>query len=492
MGLKQLTIKDLLLFSIGAYCHPKIVEWIVKNLNLLEDIIPTIMNLGAVCSKPLYHEELFDYYLQIIQILMKQVSLMKCADAKIHRSNLEKIKFTLEKEYSPTSRAQTKTENTLVVTPEVSTNMIPEDHRIYHALKSGDVYRFGVELKKDPSLMYMKARSTNFVFLNLFSLVACVNKQNVQYLELLDENGFKWDTLDDEGHTALARVVRNNDLAAVNYIVNSVGLRKPEVILFPENILYLACRVAKKDVFKTILEKYPKDLINQPNIAGETLIWICCEESNCDKAAKVGLLLEAGADINHQIVGENENKILHFMVNKDVSLDISTLKKILEHSATEIAPCDKMGNLPLHDAILEVAKGNGRGEDCQKLKALLDAYKLRNKNISGPFNKNLDFPFKFFENAMLPAEATPLLLAISQNNASGVTVAVRMLLEAKANPNRRGAPAKICDGIFSSYQYTPLQLAVEKGYFEVVRLLVESKADLSAKNKAGHDALRYS
>ncbi len=477
--------KDLLLFSIGAYCHPQIVEWIVKNLNLLEDIIPTIMNLGAVCSKPIY-EELFDYYLQIIQILMKQVSLMKSADAKIHQSNLEKIKLTLEKKHSPTSHAQTKTENTLVVTPEVSTEMIPEDHPIYHALKSGDVYRFGVELKKDPSLMYMKAKSTNFVFLNLFSLVACANKKNVQYLELLDENGFKWDTLDDEGHTALARVVRNNDLAAVNYIVNSVGLRKPEVILFPENILYLACRVAKKDVFKTILEKYPKDLINQPNIAGETLILICCEKSKCDKAAKVGMLLEAGADINHQIVSKNEDKILHCMVNKDVSLDISTLKKILEHSATEIAPCNKMGNLPLHNAILEVAKGNGRGEECQKLKALLDAYKLRNKN-PGQFNQNLDFPFKF--SLKNPIKATPLLLAISQNNATGVTVAVKMLLEAKANPNRRGALAKICDGIFSSYQYTPLQLAVEKGYFEVVRLLVESKADLSAKNKAGQDAL---
>ncbi len=488
-GTQIINNKNLLLCSIKVYCHPKIVEWLVKNLNLLEDIIPTIMNLGAVCSKPLHHEELFNYYLQIIEILMKQVSLMNCADAKIHRSNLEKIKFTLKKEYPPTSRTQIKTENTLIVTPEVSTKMIPEDHRIYQALKSGDVDRFGVELKKDPSLMYMKARSTNFDLINLFSLVACVNKQNVQYLELLDENGFKWDTLDDEGHTALARVVRKNDLAAVNYIVNSVGLRKPEVILFPENILYLACRVAKKDVFKTILEKYPKDLINQPNIADETLIWTCCKESNYDKAAKVGLLLEAGADINHQIADEKENKILHFIVNKDVHLDTSTLKKILEHPATEIAPRDKMGNLPLHDVIIEVAKGNGKGEDCQKLKALLDAYKLRNKNISAPFNKNLDFPFKFFENAMLPAEATPLLSAISQNNASGVTVAVRMLLEAKANPNRKGATPVICDGIFTSYQYTPLQLAIEKGYFEVVRLLVESKADLSAKNKAGHDAL---
>ena len=282
----------------------------------------------------------------------------------------------------------------------------------------------------DPNYIVENGRTSLF-----YTVSGKSGKSNVQFAQILLNNGADVNIQDDDGNTVLIIACKENKTEIVQLLLKNkadVNIQDDE----GDTALIIACENGYKDIVQLLLENKDTD-INKQNIDGNTALIMACYNKDI-----VQLLLENKADLNIQ--NETGNTALIYTCNNGYK-DI--VKLLLENKA---------------DVTIQNILGNT---------ALFYAFEKDHKEIVQLLVNSVKLELLLTKNVTLDK----LLINACNNGYKDIVPILLSKIENLNEEDKDGKTALIC--------------ACENGYKDIVQLLLDNGADINKQNKDGNTAL---
>ncbi len=314
---------------------------------------------------------------------------------------------------------------------------------------------------------------------NIAALHLAVERSEIEIVKVLLENGAKPDIKDSEGYTPLQIACSNGNIAIVEILLSCGANPDLPIEHIGSTTLHEAVSSGSLEVVEIIYKKMvEKNQINAQDSKGWVPLHYACQNGYAaivdfllQQHAQVDMQISSGRNALHLAAFEGHTDCAKLLIENNCKVDIQD-----EEGWTAVVLASQQG----HSEIVKII--------CQKSPNLTLTSKLgRNAIHSACFNGHTEV----FKNIMDAAGGsnichdkdidgwTPLHLAAQE----GFIEIVKLLLT-----DPRCSKVKINDQ--ASNGRTPLHNATLKGREDVANFLLEVKADVHIKDTKGWTALR--
>jgi len=286
---------------------------------------------------------------------------------------------------------------------------------------------------------------------------------NIKIIQYLVENGAELDTIDKYGRTPLCFAAENGHINIVKYLLKLGAQIRFDGFLYMDTPIPWAARNGHLEIVKLLVEQEKLD-VKTPDRYHKYIIHYAAQSGNTDLVKFIG-----NQNINVEVYDENSRTPLFFAASTG-NLEVV---KYLDGLGANLSYIDKHHMNPIffavkHLKVVEYLCDNG-------VNFLQLDVRHRNCLFPAAIRGSLEVIRYLVEEKKVPCTTsgrygdTPLLLAVT----NGRFDVVEYLLE-------RGA-------IYQLNEPAPLGLdfvcvaALEGGYFDIVKLLVQNGADIDAK-----------
>ncbi len=364
-------------------------------------------------------------------------------------SSTQKLLEELEK-----AKVDTKKLDKLLAKGDIKINAYIDDKKkitLLHKIIKGNNY---------PATKWLLENQANPYTEDYYNLPAFFyfihSSASTKLYHLLEKNNIDFNYKNSQGRMVIQDIVINGDIKIFNRLVKII--KKPfSLDDYGKNILFDAISSGDKETMNLVFEHEEAELDIQDKNKDSLLHFVKDGDLNL-----IEFLLEKGVPATLQDIN-NKNIIFYLserMEKSSSELDIKHITKLIDialKSKDVIGQKDKDGNNLLTSFLNTLNKPLGKYNQKDLLSNMISKFIDSGINID---EKNND-------------GNNPLLLAVDKNDIDTVILLIKKCADINA---------KNADDV------TPLALAIMKGnneYFEMVKLLLSSNADVNIKDKKG-------